>query len=243
MAVELSFLDFLRTGELPPIRRGTTREQVLRLLGTPTSWVSRDDPLFQPPRRDYRTSNSISFGSLTFSFDQTDRIDFMMVSPPFEGECSYPPGSLYFAERTTSILAVAELMRAHGIPFEESSIKGGGMELKTEAGVVVSSANETHEIFYCGHEPRNEDVAKIDYEQLHKDCDSIADCFGSKSFEDMIAAFGLPTKDLPATATAGRILIFENVAKTIRWLRVQRLPNGKFEFYFRAARADDDKVD
>ena len=243
MSAHLSFLDFLRSGELPPIRLGAARAEVLRLLGTPTSWVSKDDPLFQPPRRDYRTSDSISFGTLTFSFDANDCVEHIMLSPSSEdGECVYPPGSLYFPGRTTSVHEVADLMRSHGIPFEDISHNRDGSELKAASGIVVlmsQSREHNGAIFYCGPGPRKNDTG-IEAKQLYRDSNDIVERFRNSSFEDMIAAFGPPIEDRAATATTGRMLVFGNVTDTIQCLVVQQLPNGKFEFRFQAAKITDD---
>ena len=133
--MHLSFLDYLRSGELPPIVFGTSRAEVLRLLGTPTSWVSKDDPLFQPPRRDFRSSDSISFGSLTVSFDAGDRVESIMLCQAFE--CVYPSGSLFFPDNTTTIHDVAELMRGQDIPFEDTSPDRDGSHLRTASGVDI----------------------------------------------------------------------------------------------------------
>jgi len=136
--MHLSFLDYLRTGELPPILFGTAREEALRQLGTPTSWASKDDPLFQPPRRDrdYHVSDSFSYGSITFSFDAQDVVESIMIALCLE--CSYPPGSLFFPEPTTSIHDVAELMRGQSIQFEDTSEHRDGSLFRTSSGVDIA---------------------------------------------------------------------------------------------------------
>jgi hypothetical protein len=140
--MHLSFLDYLRTGELPPILFGTARTEVLRELGKPTSWVSKDDPLFQPPRRDrdYHVSDSFSYGSITFSFDAQDVVESIMVSLWLE--CVYPPGSLFFPAATTLIGDVAEMMRGQSIKFEDTSENGDGSFLRTASGVEIVAGKE-----------------------------------------------------------------------------------------------------
>lgn len=202
--------------------------------------------MFQPPRRDYRTSDSLSFGSLTFSFDANDGVEHIMLSPCCpDKEWLFPPGSLYFPDRTTSVHKVAELMRGHGIPFEDISYNRDGSELKTSSGVVVimsQSLGDKGGIFYCGLD--NQKTGKeIDAKQLLQDSDEIVERFKDKTFEDIIEAFGLPIEDRAATATTGRTLVFGHVTKTFRSLVVVQLPNGKFEFRFQAAEIKDDDTE
>jgi len=157
--MHLSFLDYLRTGELPPILFGTPRAEVLRQMGTPTSWVSKDDPLFQPPRRDrdYHVSDSFSYGSITLSFDAQDVVESTMIALCLE--CAYPPGSLFFPEPTTLICDVAELMRGQSIQFEDTSEHGDGSCLRTSSGVDIV-ANKEGRILSC-HSKRPEYVLPV----------------------------------------------------------------------------------
>jgi len=140
--MHLSFLDYLRTGELPPILFGTKRVEVLRQLGVPTSWVSKDDPLFQPPRhdRDYHVSDAFSYGSITFSFDAQDVVESIMVFLFLE--CAYPPGSLFFPEPTTSIYDVADFMRGQSIRFDDMNEHGDGSFLRTSSGVNIVAGKD-----------------------------------------------------------------------------------------------------
>ncbi len=140
--MHLSFLDYLRTGGLPPILSGTSRKEVLRQLGTPTSWVSKDDPLFQPPRldRDYHVSDSFSYGSIVFSFNAQDVVESIMFALCLK--CAFPPGSLFFPESTTTIYDVADLMRGLAIKFEDSSEHGDGSLLETSSGVIIAAGKE-----------------------------------------------------------------------------------------------------
>jgi len=132
-----SFLDLLRAGDIPPITFGTARPRVLELLGTPTSSGSGDDPLFAPPKRDYRTSDSFDYGSIMFSFDTRDELDGILI---YLGgaEISYPKGFLFFPGHDTRVADVADLMRSYDIPFTDISPKGDGTELRTGSGVVIA---------------------------------------------------------------------------------------------------------
>jgi hypothetical protein len=160
--MNLSFLDYLRRGELPPIVFSTPRAEVLRLLGTPTSWAGKDDPLFQPPRRDFHTSGSISFGSLTFSFDAGDRVESIMLCHAFE--CAYPSGSLFFPESATTIQDVAELMQGYDIPFEDTSTEGDSSQLRTASGVVMATnfAQDGEGRILSCHSQRARSVPRLD---------------------------------------------------------------------------------
>ena len=122
----------LRQGDIPPIVFGTPRKQVLELLGKPTSWVSRNDPLFATPRRDFHTSDSFSFGSITFSFDSRDQLDCISIYLGFE--ISYPQGFMFFPTYETRVAGVAEMMRSFDIPFD---ISDDGNCMRTDSGVEI----------------------------------------------------------------------------------------------------------
>jgi hypothetical protein len=142
--MKLSFYDFLRNGEMPPIVFGLTRTEILRLLGTPSSWVSRDDPLFEKPGRDFLGSDSISFGSLALSFDAEDQLESIMLAMALE--CDWPNGAMHFPSRDTTISEIADAMRWREIRFDDVSATGDGSMLRTSAGVeIIASARASDE--------------------------------------------------------------------------------------------------
>src|SRR4051794_30756463 len=126
--MKLSFYEFLRHGEMPPIAFGVQRADILRVFGSPSSWVSLDDPLFEKPRRDFLRSDSISFGSLTLSFDADDRLESIMLAMAFE--CTWPEGALHFPSGDATVSEVATAMRWRAIPFEDASANGDGSMLR-----------------------------------------------------------------------------------------------------------------
>lgn len=91
--------------------------------------------MFQPPRRDFLVSDSVSFGSITFSFDATDQISSINLFLYFEAV--YPAGSVFFPDWKTNIYDVARLMRDQSIPFEDTSPERDWSELRTDSGVVI----------------------------------------------------------------------------------------------------------
>jgi hypothetical protein len=135
---------------------GTPRAEVLRLIGKPSSWVSKDDPLFPPPRRDFLRSDSISFGSLTFSFDSDDRVELIMLALALE--CSWPPQAPGFPAATTTADDVAAIMRQHSIPFRDVSEKADSGMLETESGVKICGAPRTGRLLSLYSESQKKDV-------------------------------------------------------------------------------------
>ena len=120
---------------MPPLVFGMSRSEVIVLLGTPSSWVSKDDLLFQPPKGDFRKSSSMSYGSLILSFDAADTIKSIYLNLAFE--CSYPEGAAFFPDFTTSIYDIAILMRDQKIPYKDASPKHDYSELITSSGVSI----------------------------------------------------------------------------------------------------------
>ena len=133
--MKLSFIEYLRTGQLPPLVFGSPRAEVLRFLGTPSSWVSQDDPLFEKPRRDHLHSDSVSYGSLAFSFDENDRVEQIMLAMAFE--CSWPAEAQSFPTREMRIPDIIDLMREHNIPFADIGLMNDGSMLRTASGVEI----------------------------------------------------------------------------------------------------------
>ena len=128
-----SFIDLLRGGDIPPVVFGTPRLRVLEQFGTPNRWSSRDEPNFSPPKRDYRTADFFSYGSLGFGFDHRDELDHISII--LVTDFFYPEGFRYFPHRTTRISEVLDLMRGFDIGFTD--VSGCGDCFRTESGVQI----------------------------------------------------------------------------------------------------------
>jgi len=133
--MKLSFRRFLESGELCPFVFGMTRDKIIRLLGTPSSWSSEDEGI-GPPRRHYSLSDAISFGSLTFSF-RGDRVIRMSVVADImrDYEWTYPVEVISFPKHGTLIGEIVDYMRNLEIPFRDCSAEGDCSDLITAGGV------------------------------------------------------------------------------------------------------------
>ena len=144
----LSFLDLLRTGEMPPLTFGRARSEVLESLGPPTDWWSLSEPYpgIRPPqssKRSVHVSDYIAYGDLTACFDSDGRLNCIFIH-----FCDhvYPEGAIFFPDSETSIYDVGILMRRHKIPFTDSSPESDLSELTTTSGVVITMLGRD-----CGH--------------------------------------------------------------------------------------------
>lgn len=131
--MKLSFRRFLETGEIPPFRFGTSRSELFRLLGRPTSWASLDEGI-GAPIRGYDSSDSVTYGSLTFSF-KNDHLSGLSIAADVQRDLdwSYPVEATAFPRQGTTITEVAEYMKRLEIPFEDLSESCDGSMLRTRA--------------------------------------------------------------------------------------------------------------
>jgi hypothetical protein len=137
--MKLSFRKFLETGEMPPFIFGMKRDEIVQRLGKPSSWASNDEGI-GPSRRDYLSSDSISYGSLAFAFEEERLAAISITSDLMRNrEWSYPVEVVSFPQRETTLAEIASYMRRLEVSFEDVSPDGDGSVLKSAGGVTLVS--------------------------------------------------------------------------------------------------------
>ena len=139
------FLEYMRTGTIPPLAKEDTKSEVESKLGPPDDWKGRIGGIGWegPPFADFQDSWAWHYGSLCVRFPDPSlyglpgiSLDFSDIFKPIRFLA--PFGDLPSASFT--IRELIDMLRSHDIQFEDlRPDRVEGLVLVSEGGVAVTS--------------------------------------------------------------------------------------------------------